>query len=71
MKQSKDKEKLIFPGGGTQFKFEGGALRYIEFVDKVTLFVCFGKSVSCVFLICFVCVLGSARRPFWETLNFN
>lgn len=32
-----EKEKLIFPGGGTQFKYEGGALRYINFVEEVIL----------------------------------
>lgn len=43
VKRSNDKEKLIFPGGGTQFKFEGGALRYIDFVEKEVPDIAWGK----------------------------
>ena len=32
---SENKQKLIFPGGGTQFKTEGRALHYIEYIEKV------------------------------------
>jgi hypothetical protein len=35
VKLSDDKLKLIFPGGGTQFKTEHGALHYIEYIEKV------------------------------------
>lgn len=38
VKVSGDKQKLVFPGGGTQFKTEGGALHYIEYIQKVSAF---------------------------------
>lgn len=38
MKVSDNKQKLIFPGGGTQFKSEHGALHYIEYIEKVKSF---------------------------------
>lgn len=39
VKVSENKQKLIFPGGGTQFKTEHGALHYIEYIQKVLITV--------------------------------
>lgn len=48
VKVSGDKQKLIFPGGGTQFKTEGGALHYIEYIQKVVPEISWGKHIRVV-----------------------
>ncbi|KAG0621314.1 hypothetical protein M758_3G010500 [Ceratodon purpureus] len=45
VKVSDNKQKLIFPGGGTQFKSEHGALHYIEYIEKIVPDISWGKHV--------------------------